>query len=262
MLLNILEGFDIGKLDPDGPERLHLLLEAGRLAYAVRDTHIADPAFMRAAVPALLDKAFARKLAGHIDPERRSDMPNAPAPGGDTVLVTVVDRDRMAVSIINSLYASFGVGIATEKTGIMLHNRGACFVVDPAHPNAIGPRKRPMHTIIPALGMRGGRCELAFGVMGGSYQSMGHAHAISNMVDHGMDVQAALDAPRAFWEDGTIVVERGVSAATADGLKARGHQVAVRPLPLGGGQAIRIDWERGVLIGASDPRKDGCAIGY
>jgi gamma-glutamyltranspeptidase/glutathione hydrolase len=174
----------------------------------------------------------------------------------------VVDRDRNAVSLINSLYAPFGVGIATEKTGVLLQNRGACFVLDPAHPNAVAPHKRPMHTIIPALAMRDGRCEMPFGVMGGGYQAMGHAHFVSNLVDCGMDVQGALDAPRAFFEGDASAVEAGVSEATMLGLRARGHDVTLRASPLGGGQAIRIDWERGTLIGGSDPRKDGCAIGY
>jgi gamma-glutamyltranspeptidase/glutathione hydrolase len=263
VLLNILERFDLSPLDPAGPDRFHIALEAARLAYAVRDTHVADPAFMRMAVPALLDRVFAASLADRIDRTKRSDLPKAPSPRGDTVLLTVVDRDRMAVSIINSLFFSFGGGIVTEKTGIALHNRGWGFVVEPAdHPNAIGPRKRPMHTIIPALGMRDGRCDYSFGVMGGGYQAMGHAHVVCNMLDHGMDVQQALDAPRVFFEGEKTMVERGVPAATIEGLKARGHDVAVRPLPLGGGQIIRIDWERGVLIGGSDHRKDGCAIGY
>src|SRR5436305_1739220 len=118
-----------------------------------------------------------------------------------------------ARSLINSLYSSFGVGIATPETGVLLNNRGSCFVVDPDHPNTIGPRKRPMHTIIPALGLRDGRCELAFGVMGGSYQAMGHAHVVSNLVDYGMDIQAAIDAPRVFFEGEKTVVERALPAA-------------------------------------------------
>jgi gamma-glutamyltranspeptidase/glutathione hydrolase len=262
VLLNILERFDMAGLDPVGAERFHLALEAGRLAYAVRDTHVADPAYMRMSVPALLDKAFAGQLAERIDRTKRVPLPKAPTPGSDTVLVTVIDRDRMAVSLINSLYGPFGVGIATETTGVMLQNRGACFVLDPDHPNTFGPSKRPMHTIIPALMLKDGRCDMAFGVMGGGYQSMGHAHVVNNWVDYGMDVQTAIDAPRVFFEGEQTVVERGVSAATIDGLKARGHDVVVRPLPLGGGQAIRIDWDKGVLIGGSDARKDGCAIGY
>jgi gamma-glutamyltranspeptidase/glutathione hydrolase len=168
----------------------------------------------------------------------------------------------MAVSIINSLYGEFGCKIATEKTGILLNNRGSCFVLEKGHPNAFGPAKRPMHTIIPALGCRNGRCELAFGVMGASFQPMGHAHFITNVIDYRMDVQAAIDSPRVFFEGETTIVERGIGTAAIDGLQQRGHEVAVRPRPWGGAQAIVIDWERGVLIGGSDPRKDGCAIGY
>jgi gamma-glutamyltranspeptidase/glutathione hydrolase len=262
VLLNILEQFDISKLDAAGPERLHLALEAARLAFGVRDTHIADPAFMREPVAGLLDKGFAKKLAKLIDPDRRVPLPKSPTPGSDTIYLTVVDRDRTAVSLINSLYSAFGTGICTEKTGIMLHNRGTGFVLEPGHPNEIAPGKRPMHTIIPALAMRGGRCVMPFGVMGADYQPMGHAHVITNMVDYGMDVQAAIDHPRMFYEGEVTQVERGVSATTVAGLKSRGHIVEPRPAPLGGGQAIQIDWERGILIGGSDPRKDGCALGY
>jgi gamma-glutamyltranspeptidase/glutathione hydrolase len=262
VLLNILEQFDLARLDPSGAERLHLMLEAARLAFGVRDAHIADPACMREPVEGLRDKAFARRLAGLIDPDRRVPLPKAPTPGSDTVYLTVVDRDRVAVSLINSLYSAFGTGICTEKSGIMLHNRGSCFVVDPQHPNTIEGGKRPMHTIIPALAMRNGRCEMPFGVMGADYQPMGHVHVVTNMVDYGMDVQAAIDHSRMFYEGETTVVERGVPGATVAGLERRGHAVALRPAPLGGGQAIVIDWERGVLIGGSDPRKDGCALGY
>src|SRR2546423_768229 len=262
VLLNILEQFAVAKLDPAGPERLHLALEAARLAFAVRDTHIADPAAMREPVAGLIAKGFAKKLAALLDPDKRIAIPKALPPTSDTVYLTVVDRDRTAVSLINSLYSAFGTGICTEKTGIMLHNRGTGFVVEPGHPNTIAPGKRPMHTIIPALAMRNGRCEMPFGVMGADYQPMGHTHLITNMVDYGMDVQAAIDPPRMFYEGETTLVERGIPAATVAGLKARGHQVKLRDSPWGGGQAVVIDWERGVLIGGSDPRKDGCALGY
>ncbi|MFL6804218.1 MAG: gamma-glutamyltransferase family protein [Xanthobacteraceae bacterium] len=262
VLLNVLENFDLAALDPLGPERFHLALEAARLAFAVRDRHLAEPSFMRAAVPALLDKAMARQLANRIDRSRRIAATAAPALDSDTVYLTVVDRDRMAVSLINSLFSHFGVGICTEKTGIVLHNRGACFVLDSAHPNCIGPGKRPMHTIIPAMAMRDGRCAMSFGVMGAHYQPMGHAQVVTNMVDYGMDVQAAIDAPRAFFVGAMSVVERGVPRSTIAGLEQRGHEVVVSPQPWGGGQAIQIDWDRGVLIGGSDPRKDGCALGY
>jgi len=161
LLLNILEQFDPKGLDPMGAERLHLALEAARLAFGVRDAHVSDPAFMVQPVAGLLDKGFAGRLAGLLDPGRRVPLPKSPAPSSDTVYLTVVDRDRMAVSLINSLYSPFGTGICTDKTGIMLHNRGTGFVVEPGHPNTIAPGKRPMHTIIPALALRDGRCAMS-----------------------------------------------------------------------------------------------------
>jgi gamma-glutamyltranspeptidase/glutathione hydrolase len=262
VMLNILECFDLAALDALGPERFHLMLEAARLGFAVRDTYVADPAHMKASVAALLDQTFAASLASRIDPSRQAAPVTAPVPESDTVYLTVVDRDRMAVSLINSLFSHFGVGICTEKTGVMLQNRGACFVLDPDHPNCLGPAKRPMHTIIPGMAMRDGRCEMPFGVMGAHFQPMGHAHVVTNIVDYGMDVQQAIDLPRAFTVGDVSAVERGVPPATSEGLRRRGHHVVTVPSPWGGAQAIKIDWERGVLIGGSDPRKDGCALGY
>ncbi|MEJ1159929.1 gamma-glutamyltransferase [Prosthecomicrobium sp. N25] len=265
ILLNILKRFDLAGLDPTGAERFHLEIEAARLAYACRDAFIADPAAMTVSVEALVSDGYGAALADRIDRHRRlADVTPETIPDADTIYLTVVDRDRMAVSFINSIYDPFGVGLCTEATGILLQNRGACFRVDPAHPNTIGPRKRPMHTIIPGFALRKGRPLMPFGVMGGAYQACGHAHVISNMVDFGMDVQAAIDAPRAFWGDETdaVLVEAGVPEATRAGLRERGHAVAARAEPFGGGQAILIDWERGVLVGGSDPRKDGLAIGY
>jgi len=250
------------KLEPLGPDRFHLMLEAARIGFAVRDTHIAEPSRMRVETAALNDKAFAKKLAVKLDRSKRVPLPSAPAPGSDTVYLTVVDRDRRAVSIINSLYSAFGTAICTEKTGIMFNNRGSGFVLNPGHPNTLGPNQRPMHTIIPALALRDGRCDVTFGVMGAHYQPMGHVQMVLNLYDYGMDIQSAIDAPRAFFEGDVTVIERGMPAATVEGLKARGHQIAVAPTPWGGAQAIRIDWRRGVLIGGSEPRKDGCALGY
>lgn len=262
VMLNILENFDVKALDPFGPERFHLVSEAARLGYAMRDTHIADALHMRTSVADLLDKGFAKKLAGLIDMNKRSALPKAPAPNSDTVYLTVVDRDRMAVSFINSLYSAFGVGICTEKTGIMLTNRGGCFTLEADHPNTFGPNKRPMHTIIPGMTLRDGRCDMSFGVMGGSYQPVGHVQIINNMLDYGMDVQQAIDSPRFFFEGEQTVVEHGTPQATIDGLTARGHTVVMAELPWGGGQTIKIDWDRGVLIGGSEGRKDGMALGY
>jgi gamma-glutamyltranspeptidase/glutathione hydrolase len=260
--LNILENFDLPSLAPLGPDRFHLMLEAARLGFAVRDTHIAEPSRMKVQTAALNDKVFAKALAAKLDRTKRVPLPAAPTPGSDTVYLTIVDRDRRAVSIINSLFSAFGSAICTEKTGVMFNNRGSGFLLRPGHPNTLGPSQRPMHTIIPALAMRGGRCDTSFGVMGAHYQPMGHVQMILNMYDYGMDVQAAIDAPRAFFEGDATVVERGISADTVEGLKARGHKVVTAPSPWGGAQAIRIDWKRGVLIGGSEPRKDGCALGY
>jgi len=262
VMLNILENFDLKSLDPFGPERFHLVLEAARMGYAVRDTHIADEPHMRTPVAALLDKAWGKKLAAFIDMNKRAKLPPNPAPGSNTVYLTVVDKDRTAVSFINSLYSGFGTGICTEKSGILLTNRGACFTLAPDHPNTFGPDKRPLHTIIPALAMKNGRCDMSFGVMGAHYQPMGHVQIILNMLDYGMDVQEAIDCPRFFFEGEKTVVENGTPQATIDGLRARGHDVAMADSPWGGGQTIKIDWERGTLTGGSDPRKDGCALGY
>ncbi len=196
--------------------------------------------------------------------KKRTKIPATPTSGSNTIYLTVVDRDRMAVSFINSLYSHFGLGICTEKTGLLLTNRGACFVVDPSHPNTFGSNKRPMHTIIPALGMRDGRCDYSFGVMGAHYQPMGHVQIMLNMLDYGMDVQQAIDAPRFFFEGEQTIVEHGTPAATIEGLvKFAVMIVAVfAPTPWGGAQTIKIDWDRGVLIAGSEPRKDGCALGY
>ena len=262
ILLNILERFAMPDLDPVGAERYHLATEAARLAYAVRNAHLADPSFMTQPVPSLLDRGFAAQLADMIDRTKRSQFPKAPKPQGSTVLACVVDRDRNAVTIINSLFSSFGSGIATDKTGMLLHHRGSGFNLEPGHPNCIGPDKRPMHTIIPAMAMRNGRVEMAFGVMGGAFQAMGHAHFISNVVDYGMDVQAAIDLPRIFFEGEQVTLENGIAEAVLQDLRARGHDAVRAAVPHGGGQAIQIDWDRGVLIGGSDPRKDGCALGY
>jgi gamma-glutamyltranspeptidase/glutathione hydrolase len=262
VMLNILENIDMAKLPPLGAERFHLQLEAARLGYAVRDTHIADPKSMRIDVAKLLDKAWAKKLSAKLDPARRAELPKMPTPGNETVYLTVVDRDRMAVSFINTLYSHFGVGLCTEKTGILLTNRGGCFVLDPEHPNAFGGGKRPMHTIIPALAMRDNRVAYSLGVMGAHYQPMGHVQLMLNLVDYGMDVQQAIDAPRVFFEGERTVIERGISPQAAQGLKDRGHQVVEAEVPWGGAQVINIDWDRGVLIAGSEPRKDGCALGY
>lgn len=263
LMLNILAGFDLGGLEPQGAERLHLQAEATRLAYRDRDACLADPAQAEVPLGRLLDRGYAAELARLIDRERA--LPALPPPlaaHSDTVYLTVVDRERNAVSFINSLFEGFGSGLVCPETGVLFHNRGACFSLEPAHPNELAPGKRPMHTIIPALATRDGRAEMAFGVMGGHYQPVGQTQVLTDIVDYGRDPQQALDAPRSFAYGGVLQVEPGVPAATVEGLRRRGHEVVPSGKPLGGGQMIVIDHQRGVLCGGSDPRKDGLALGY
>ena len=174
----------------------------------------------------------------------------------------MVDRDLNAVSLINSLFAPFGSGIYEPNTGVLLHNRGMGFRTSPDHPSAINPGKRPMHTIIPALLYRDGRPVMPFGVMGGHYQATGHAHFISQILDRGLSPQAASDAPRSFAFDGKLSLETTIDPAVKADLEARGHIVEWSGFAIGGAQAVWIDRDRGVLIGASDHRKDGMALGF
>ncbi|MEM7023587.1 MAG: gamma-glutamyltransferase [Pseudomonadota bacterium] len=264
LMMNILEGFDLGGLDPNGAERLHLEAEATRLAYRDRDAWLADPDHGEVPVERLLDKRYADELRALIDPKRARVVlpPPLEVAHADTVYLTVVDRDRNVVSFINSLFEGFGSGLVCPESGVLFHNRGKSFALDAAHPNAIAPNKRPMHTIIPALARKDGKPMLGFGVMGGHYQPVGQAHVLSNLLDFGQDPQAAIDAPRAFAQAGELQVERGVPEATVEELGRMGHHVVPSGKPLGGGQMIMVDHERGVLIGGSDPRKDGIALGY
>ncbi len=202
----------------------------------------------------------------------RSKHSSWPRPGSrsirDTVYLTVVDSQGNAVSFINSLYYGFGCGLVVPGTGICLQNRGACFSLEPGHPNVLDGGKRPYHTIIPAMALRGGKLWLSFGVMGGFMQPQGHLQVLVNMVDYGLDPQAALDAPRfRIDERGSrrVSIETGVPIATRKSLAALGHRVVPeQPFSpgFGGGQVIAVDHENRVLWGGSDPRKDGCAVGY
>ena len=266
VMLNILKRFDIGSRAADSLERHHLQIEAAKLAYELRARHVADPEHAHVPVDELLSDVLADRLADRIDMTRAiSDVPAAVGPRfSDTIYLCVVDKDRTAVSFINSVYASFGVGIATPESSIMFHNRGSCFVAEPGHPNCIGPGKRPMHTIIPAMVRVGDRVTMPFGVMGADYQPMGHAQVLLNTLVYGMDVQEAIDYPRFFPDPYSHVVglEEGVSDEVAAGLAGLGHRVVPADSPWGGGQGIVIDWDQGTLAGGSDPRKDGCAIGY
>ena len=249
-------------MDPLSATRIHIEAEATRLAYDARNRFIADPDHTTRLGHMLAPETAAR-LAALIDPKKA--MANAhevsEAIHKDTVYITVVDRDRMAVSLIYSLFHGFGSGIGSEKFGILLQNRGAGFTLEEGHPNEMAPGKRPMHTIIPGMLRVDGRVTMPFGVMGGAYQSTGHARFVSNMVDFGMNAQTAIDTPRAFAEGAILKVESGYSDAVRAELVEMGHDVMLADSPIGGAQSILIR-EDGVLEGASDPRKDGCALGY
>ncbi len=259
--LNILSQFGLSRHAPDSAERHHLEIEAMKLAWELRNRHIADPDAMEVPVEELLSAKTAQQLAGLIDMNRALDIKTAMRTS-DTVYLSVVDAQRMAVSFINSVYDGFGSCVVTPETGIALQNRGACFVTDPAHPNCIGPGKRPLHTIIPAMARRDGAIDMSFGVMGGDYQPMGHVTVAANIYVYGMDPQQAIDWPRYAPKAGKVQVESGVPQQVCAGLAARGHVLEAPPAPLGGGQAILIDRQRGILVGGSDPRKDGMALGY
>ncbi len=263
LLANILSSFELGRLDPYGVERIHIEAEAAKLALDARDRFIGD-APLAERLDHLLSPSTASRLAGLIDPGRAMQAVRqvTEAIHRDTVYLTVVDRDLMAVSMIYSVFHSFGSGLASARFGINFQNRGAGFCLAPGHPNELAGGRRPLHTIIPAMLRESGRVVSSFGVMGGQYQAVGHARFVSGLADYSMDPQEALDGPRCFPEGGDLQLERGIGDEVRAGLADIGHRVVTPDAPLGGGQAIHIDHRRGVLAGASDQRKDGCALGY
>ena len=264
-MLNILSQFDLSGVAPLSVERLHLQIEATRLAYRDRNDHVADPAQAQVPVERLLSPAHARALAGKI----RMDCAMGPLPSArlpvhaDTVYLCVVDRDLNTVSFINSLFTAFGTGLVAPESGVALQNRGQGFVLEPGHPNCIAPGKRPLHTLIPGMLAKDGQTVIPFGVMGGQYQAVGHVHLLSNLFDFGLDIQEAIDLARLFADPkGVVEFESGIPRKTVEDLRKLGHKTGKPEKPIGGGQAILIDRGKGVLTGGSDPRKDGCAIGY
>ena len=260
LMLNILKHFDLAALDPFGSQRAHIEAESAKLAYDARNRFIAETT---PRLDHMLSPETASRLAALIDPKRAmpAAAPLTEAVHKETVYITVVDRDRMAVSLIYSIFDGFGSGLASAKFGINFQNRGAGFTLKQGHPNELAGGKRPMHTIIPAMLGKAGRITMPFGVMGGSYQPCGHARFVTNLLCYDMDQQAAVDAPRSFSGSEGMLVERGYPDKVRAELAQMGHKVSIPEIPLGGAQNILID-DSGILIGASDPRKDGCAIGY
>ncbi len=263
LLAKILSHFDLASLDPWGAERAHIEAEATKLAYDARGRYVADPAFAK--TEKMLSDEMAAKLAALIDPNKAMPTPPAAAEAihKDTVYLTTADRDGMVVSMIYSTFHPFGSGLASQKFGINFQNRGAGFVLTEGHPNELNPKKRPLHTIIPAMIRKDGKVSVSYGVMGGQYQATGHARMLTALADYGMEPQEALDGPRCFADpfDGKLHIERGYSEEVRAALAAKGHDLLIPETPLGGGQMIRIH-ENGVYEGGSDPRKDGAAVGW
>lgn len=262
-MLNLLEGFDLAALGHNSAAYLHRLIEAKKLAFADRDAYLADPEHMRAPLETLLSKEYAEARRSEISGDRAA---REVAPGltddGDTIYLTVVDRDRNAVSLIYSLFGSFGSGLVVPGTGIALQNRGTGYSLEPGHPNELAPGKRALHTNMPGMAFRDGRPWITYGVMGGDMQPQGHTQVLLNRIEFGMHVQKAGEMPRFRHGSDGVGLESGIGSDTRQALIRMGHGVKTRFGAYGGYQAIEIDWENGVLLGGSDPRKDGAAIGY
>jgi gamma-glutamyltranspeptidase/glutathione hydrolase len=285
-MLNILEGFDVKAMGHNSGAYLHALTEAKRIAFADRAAYLADPASVPAAtLKTLISKEYAATRRKEIDPGhaageyRAGAIPGAPTSApvaeadqnftgrdrGDTIYLTAADGRGNFISLIQSLYSDFGSGIVAGDTGILLHNRGSGFNLTAGHPDQIAPHKRPLHTLIPAIVMKDGKPWLSFGVMGGDHQAQGHTQVLVNLIDFGMNVQEAGEAARINHGNNGLLVERNVPAAVRDQLTALGHKVAVSGPPsgaFGGYQGIMRDPRSGVLMGGSDVRKDGVAIGW
>ncbi|NJD59226.1 MAG: gamma-glutamyltransferase [Anaerolineales bacterium] len=278
LALNLLEGYDLASLLPLSAQRLHLMIEAMRLAFADTRWYVADPAFNPAPLEWLLSKEYAAERRKLINPDRAEidQQHGTPTSNSDTVYLSVVDGEGNACSFINSNYMGFGTGIVPSGWGFSLQNRGLGFALDPSHPNALMPGKRPYHTIIPgmitvdSINQSGPRNTLysSFGVMGGYMQPQGHAQVVVGLWDDKLDPQAALDRPRFCIDDGTpgskVALEEGISLEMAESLNQLGHSVYTVNGParalFGRGQVIRHNAETGVLCGGSDPRADGCAM--
>ncbi|MDP6549283.1 MAG: gamma-glutamyltransferase [Dehalococcoidia bacterium] len=269
--LNIAEGFDISGMGAQSADAYHHLIESMRLAFADAFHYVADPQKAQVPTGRLASKSYAQTRRALLDPQRAmASVPYGEASrGSDTVYISTVDGEGNACSFIYSIFYNFGTGMVVPDTGIVLHNRGALFSMDPDHLNALAPNKRPYHTIIPALATVDGELYLCYGVMGGLMQPQGHLQVISNMVDFGMDPQAALNALRFLVTQDSVSLEDGIPPEVVGELERRGHRIGIvegyeqRVMAgFGGAQMIQRDRETGVLRGASEPRKDGCAVGW
>jgi len=262
-MLNILEGYDLKSLGHNSAEYLHLLIEAKKLAFADRDAFLADPESASIPIDELISKAYAKERRALIDRDRASEFEPGMSDATETVYLTVVDEDRNVVSLIYSIFSSFGSGLVVPGTGITLQNRGTGFSLEAGHPNEFAPGKRALHTNMPGMVFKDGKPWITYGVMGGGMQPQGHTQVLLNMLEFGMNVQEAGEAARFRHFDGRNVgLESGVGIDVRQALVQKGHRPMTRMGAYGGYQAIMIDWEQGILIGGSDVRKDGAALGY
>jgi len=266
--LNIAEGFDIKGMGAQSPDAYHHLIEAMRLGFADAFQYVADPRKTHVPIKELTSKEFATTRRELIDPRKAMSMvPYGQVQrGSDTVYISVVDGQGNACSFINSVFSNFGSGMVVPGTGIVLHNRASLFSLDRNHANALAPYKRPYNTIIPGMATIGNELHLCYGMMGAFMQPQGHLQLISNMVDHGMDPQQAINALRFMVGNENVILEEGVDPAVARDLQSRGHNVGqitgYNRVSIGGAQVIQRDPDTGVLRGGSEPRKDGAAVGY
>jgi gamma-glutamyltranspeptidase/glutathione hydrolase len=266
--LNIVEGFEIARMGAQTAATYHHLIEAMRLAFADALQYVADPRKASVPIADLLSKGYADSRRALINSSRAMLMaPCGKLPmGNDTVYISCVDSQGAACSLISSLYSSFGTGLVVPGTGIVLQNRAALFSLDANHPNALASNKRPFHTIIPAMATIGDELYLCYGVMGGFMQPQGHLQMISNLVDFAMNPQEAVNAPRFMVMEDSVYLEEGLPEGVTSELKSRGHNVDIvsgyNRAGMGGAQIIKRNRENGVLWGGSEPRKDGCAVGW
>jgi gamma-glutamyltranspeptidase/glutathione hydrolase len=269
LALNLLEGFDVGRLPLHSAEHLHLLIEMVKLAYADRDRWVGDPEATRLPVDGLLSKSYGARRRSAFDP-RKAQHYAAGDPSGDTTGFVVADARGNLISVIQSLFRSFGSGVVAPGTGVVLHNRGSYFHTDPRHPNCLAPRKRPFHTLIASIVTRNGRPVMGFATMGSNGQALFHAQVLPNVLDHGLDVQEAIERPRfllgPFTPDEPVDVirmESRIEARVIRALERRGHTITVeREFFQKMGHAQGIVVRGGTLMGGADPRGDGAALGY
>jgi gamma-glutamyltranspeptidase/glutathione hydrolase len=275
-MLNILENFDLGELKPNSVQHLHLLAEAKKLAFEDRAIYYADPEFADVPLEWLISKEYGKKRAKLIDEDKaRRDVPYGdPKLDSDTTFLTAADSEGNMISLIQSNYSGFGSTICPDGVGFVMQNRGEAFSLDPKHRNHLEPHKRPFHTIIPAFMTKDEKPLMAFGVMGGDFQPQGHSQIVMNIVDFGMSVQQAGDQPRlghngssSPWggpmkDGGTLEFEHGISDSVKVGLAEMGHNISSKVNALGGYQSVWREDDPLVYFGGSDPRKDGCSIGW